>query len=65
VVERARTRWPAASPNSIAAALQTHAPEAAELYEVAGLELRQLAVSNRALHQALAEITTRPGEDTP
>ncbi|AQZ62764.1 unnamed protein product [[Actinomadura] parvosata subsp. kistnae] len=42
VVERARTRWPDTTPESIAAVLQTRAPEAAALYEVAGPELNQL-----------------------
>jgi hypothetical protein len=59
MVRRARTRWPDATPESIAAALQTRASEAAALYEVACPELERLAVGNPALQKALAEITTR------
>ncbi|WP_433444579.1 hypothetical protein [Nonomuraea sp. CA-141351] len=65
VLQRARTRWPDVTPEGIAAALQTRAPEAAALYEVAGPELERLAVGNPALQEALTEIATRPGEGAP
>ncbi|SDL73852.1 hypothetical protein SAMN05421874_12847 [Nonomuraea maritima] len=65
VVRRVHTRWPDATPEGIAAALQSRAPEAAALYEIAGPELEQLAAGNPALQEALAEITSRSAEREP
>ncbi|MFI6179799.1 hypothetical protein ACIA8R_29940 [Nonomuraea sp. NPDC051191] len=58
VLRRARTRWPEATLESIAAVLQTRGPELAALYEVAGPELEQLASENPVLREALSDIAT-------